>query len=145
MHPGTKSGCFDPGYQTSFGHTPVCTWVPNLVVLVILGYVPEYQTWLFRSYSGRYRDIPRFFVFFFANPFTFFARIAPPSYVRQSYSEPGDHMAGSSAPSPLRYIRALHFLSPEEFSPFFQKKTLLTYRVFTKNTAGRKEALQGRV
>ena len=44
-HPGTKHGCF--------GHTQVYQYpIPNLVVLIILGYVPGYQTWLFWPYSG---------------------------------------------------------------------------------------------
>ena len=43
------------GYQASYvGHILVGTRVPNLVVLVILGYVPSYQARLFWPYSGRY-------------------------------------------------------------------------------------------
>ena len=49
MYPGTKPGCFD--------HTRVGTWVPNLVVLIIFGYVPGYQMWLFMSKSGMYLGI----------------------------------------------------------------------------------------
>ena len=60
-YPGTK-----PGYIV---HTRVCTRVPNLAILVILGYVPRYQpwllllifryvlgyqTWLYWSYPGMY-------------------------------------------------------------------------------------------
>ena len=50
-YPGTKNGCFD--------HTRVDTRVSTVVVLVILVYIPGYQTWLFRSYSGRYPGINR--------------------------------------------------------------------------------------
>ena len=51
--PVTKPGCF--------GHTRVCTRVPILVVLVILGYVSGYHTWLFWSYLGVYPGIPQGF------------------------------------------------------------------------------------
>ena len=55
MYAGIKSGMYPISKPGCCGHTRVCTRVqsrvctrvPNLVVLVILGYVPEYRTWLF--------------------------------------------------------------------------------------------------
>ena len=61
-YPGAKPGCF--------GHTPVCTWVPNLVNLVILTYVPGYQIWLFWSCRGRFPGTSR--VYEYANAQSFF-------------------------------------------------------------------------
>ena len=53
MYPGIKPVLVILMYAPRY-HNRVCTRVPNLYVLVVLGYVPGYQTWLFGSYPGMY-------------------------------------------------------------------------------------------
>ena len=69
MYPGTIPGCF--------GHTRVCTRVPNLTILVVLGYVPVYHTRMFCSYSG----IPGYHIWIFWSYSSMYPGVIPLEYI----------------------------------------------------------------